>query len=85
MAVLLEHRGRIAPATVLREAIGLTGPPDRTLHDVVHRLRKQLRALGFDIFSAHGRGYTLGLLTPGDDTPSTDWSPSGSGREATVP
>ena len=60
LAVLLEHRGRLAPRQALLDRIGAAGD-HRRLHDAVHRLRRKVRRHGLDIFSTRGRGYLLEL------------------------
>jgi DNA-binding response OmpR family regulator len=69
LAVLLEHRGRVAPLAALAEALGETSDADpRRLHDTVHRIRTHVRPLGLDVFSARGRGYALGLRVDESET-----------------
>ncbi len=60
VATLLEHRGAPVPRDVVAASLGAPAPSGRAVQDVASRLRRRLRPLGLDVFSARGRGYTLG-------------------------
>ena len=60
VATLLDHPGVVAPLRALAAALGPAATA-REVHDVASRLRRRLRPLGLDLFSARGRGYALGL------------------------
>lgn len=68
VAVLLAA-GTLVPRSALAAALpGATAA--RAVDDVVHRLRRRLRPVGFDVFSVRGRGFMLGhrLDWPIDDS-----------------
>lgn len=60
--LLLQAEGRLIPRERLEVALWPGGPPSpRALDDLVFRLRRRVRPLRLDIYSARGRGYVLGV------------------------
>ncbi|MEO5840554.1 MAG: helix-turn-helix domain-containing protein [Acidimicrobiales bacterium] len=60
--LLLDSDGALVARKHLERALWPDGPPRaRALDDVVYRLRRRVKPLRLDIFSARGRGFVLGV------------------------
>jgi DNA-binding response OmpR family regulator len=60
---LLESRGTLVSRAQLTAQVWPDQPPSaRALDDLVYRLRRHLRPLHLDVFTARGRGFLIGVL-----------------------
>ena len=69
MEILLNQQGRLASRQALLACLGVERGAGRRLHDVVYRLRTQIRPFGLDVLSTRGSGY---MLRPRIDTTPED-------------
>jgi DNA-binding winged helix-turn-helix (wHTH) protein len=73
---LLESDGRLVSREELQRAVWPDGvPTSRALDDLVYRLRRKVKPLQLNVFSARSRGFVLGVAI--EVTPAAPLAGSG--------
>jgi DNA-binding response OmpR family regulator len=67
---LLDSDGALVSRKQLERALWPDGPPStRALDDLIYRLRRRIKPLRLNIFTARGRGFVLGVAIAVTDPP----------------